>query len=91
MFKLITSAKVVTLLASWSFDTGAECSGLLSHLAQESERCCSDVEYAVPEPEEQPGVVLPPLFQEVRDGSASSSLWGQCPDITHTIEPLRIY
>lgn len=50
-----------------------------------------DVEYAVPEPEEQPGVVLPPLFQEVQDGSVSSSLWGQYPDITHTTEALRIY
>ena len=50
-----------------------------------------DVEYAVPEPEEQPGIVLPPLFQEMQDGSTSSSLCGQCPDITHTIEALRIY
>lgn len=25
-----------------------------------------DVEYAVPEPEEQPGVVLPPLFLKVQ-------------------------
>lgn len=58
MFKLSTSAKMVTLLASWSFDTGAECSGIRTFLL--------NVEYAVPETEGQPGVVLPPLFQEVQ-------------------------
>lgn len=48
MFKLITSAKMVTLLASWSFDTGAKCSGLLSHLGTGIRTFLLDVEYAVP-------------------------------------------
>lgn len=64
MFKLSTSAKTVTLLASWSFDTGAECSGLLSHLAHESERFCSM--WNMLSPKRKEGVVLPPLFQEVQ-------------------------
>lgn len=34
---LITSAKVMTLLACWSFDKGAWCSGILPHLAYGSE------------------------------------------------------